>query len=170
MIGRNIIRLVVPLLLAMGAISHVAAGSDAEKGAGKRPPAKATFKALKPLAEQGNAVAQHELGVMYRKGEGVRLDYASAATWFRKAAAQGLAEAQNNLGGMYANGLGVKKDDVQAYKWFSLAAAQGLAEARDNRIKVAREMTPAQISKAERLVRTWKPSGKKASPDTARVP
>ncbi len=32
----------------------------------------------RPLAEQGEAYAQHNLGVMYRDGEGVPQDYAEA--------------------------------------------------------------------------------------------
>lgn len=154
---RNCIRLALLVLLAMGIASYAAAGSETGKGADRRPPAKAAFKALKPLAEQGSAAAQQELGVMYRKGEGVRQDYAKAAKWFRKAAEQGLAEAQNNLGGLYATGLGVKQDNVEAYKWFSLAASRKLAAGGENRDRIAKNMTPDQIAKAKQLARKWKP-------------
>jgi hypothetical protein len=53
-------------------------------------------------ADQGNAEAQHNLGVMYFKGQGVTQDYAEAVKWFRKAANQGDAEAQKNLADLYA--------------------------------------------------------------------
>ncbi|KAF0220515.1 MAG: Sel1 domain-containing [Geobacteraceae bacterium] len=164
---RNFMRLVVLLLMVMEMASYAAAGSEARKGTDRRPHAKATFDALKPLAEQGSAVAQQELGVMYRKGEGVRQDYAKAAKWFRRAADQGLAEAQNNLGGLYATGLGVEKDYVQAYKWFTLAASRKLAAGRDNRDKIAGEMTPDQIAKAKRLAQKWKPVEKNPLPENA---
>ena len=36
---------------------------------------------------QGNAAAQHNLGVMYENGEGVRQDDAEAVRWYRQAAA-----------------------------------------------------------------------------------
>ncbi len=44
-----------------------------------------------PLAKQGDANAQNNLGFMYYKGHGVPQDYAEAVKWFRKAAEQGNA-------------------------------------------------------------------------------
>ena len=61
----------------------------------------------KPLAAQGNAYAQNNLGSMYEHGQGVPQDYKEAVRLYRLAAAQGYANAQNNLGLMYANGQGV---------------------------------------------------------------
>ena len=52
-------------------------------------------------AEQGDATAQFNLGVMYDNGEGVPKDAAEAVRWFRLAAEQGYAAAQLNLGVMY---------------------------------------------------------------------
>ena len=54
------------------------------------------FKEMLQVAEQGNAVAQFNLGLMYDKGQGVRQDYAQAVQWYRKAAEQGDAQAQYN--------------------------------------------------------------------------
>ena len=87
---------------------------------------------LKREAEQGNAVAQGNLGFMYANGRGVAKDDAEAVKWYRLAAEQGLAVAQFNLGNMYDNGRGVPKDDAEAVKWFRLAAEQGNAEAQFN--------------------------------------
>src|SRR5208337_376285 len=67
---------------------------------------------LRPLAEQGNALAQLGLGVMYVNGHGVSQDYAQAVIWYRKAADQGNGRAQLGLGLMYANGHGVPQDYV----------------------------------------------------------
>ena len=50
-----------------------------------------------PLAQQGYAAAQHNLGVMYEKGQGVPQDYARARYWFEKAATQGDGPAQSAL-------------------------------------------------------------------------
>jgi TPR repeat protein len=58
-------------------------------------------------AEQGDAMAQNNLGGMYHNGNGVAQDYAEAVNWYHRAADQGLAEAQDNLGMMYAYGKGV---------------------------------------------------------------
>ena len=41
-------------------------------------------------AEQGDADAQYNLGVMYDNGQGVPQDYAEAVKWYRLAAEQGL--------------------------------------------------------------------------------
>ena len=61
-------------------------------------------------AEQGDAMAQTNLGWMYDNGEGVPEDDTEAVKWYRKAAEQGYAMAQHNLGWMYANGEGVPED------------------------------------------------------------
>ncbi len=113
-------------------------------------------------AEQGNAGAQSNLGVMYRKGQGVPQDDAEAVGWWRKAAEQGHATAQYNLGSMYYSGRGVPQDDAQAHMWYNLAASSSPpGEDRDmavnNRDIVAAKMTPAQIVEAEKLAREWKP-------------
>ena len=84
----------------------------------------------RPLAEQGYAAAQTNLGFMYSNGEGVLQDYAEAAQWYRLAAEQGNANAQNNLGLMYGNG--VLQDYAEAVKWHRLAAEQGYADAQYN--------------------------------------
>ena len=111
----------------------------------------------RPLAEQGVAEAQFNLGLMYYDGEGVPQDYAEAVKWYRKAAEQGVAEAQSNLGLMYDNGRGVLQDYVRAHMWYNLAAAQGNKPATKNRDLLAKRMTPAQIAEAQKLAREWKP-------------
>lgn len=84
----------------------------------------------RPLADQGYARAQSDLGMAYVFGKGVGQDYAQAVTWYRKAADQGNAEAQYNLGVMYANGQGLTKDDAQAVTLYSEAADQGNTQAQ----------------------------------------
>ena len=115
----------------------------------------------RPLAEQGNANAQFFLGVMYDKGRGVPQDDATAVGWWRKAAEQGNADAQFNLGIMYGKGQGVPKDYAQAHMWLNLSASRfppgkGHDLAVKNRDIAAKEMTPAQISEAQKLAREWK--------------
>ena len=51
----------------------------------------------RPLADQGFATSQYNLGVMYERGEGVPQDYKEAVKWWRLAAAQGDTWAQFNL-------------------------------------------------------------------------
>ena len=87
-------------------------------------------KKLIQQANQGNAIAQCSIGVMYGTGRGVPQDDVQAVKWFRLAADQGLAKAQSHLGFMYLTGRGVPQDDVQAVKWVRLAADQGDAESQ----------------------------------------
>jgi hypothetical protein len=69
------------------------------------------------------------------------------------AAEQGYARAQYNLGLMYGTGQGVIQDNVYAHMWWNIAAASGHKSATKNRDKVAKQMTPAEISEARKLAR-----------------
>ena len=55
------------------------------------------IRLFRPLAEQGNARAQHLLGVMYRRGQGVARNPVRAFAWFSLAAARGDAQAKTKL-------------------------------------------------------------------------
>ena len=88
--------------------------------------------AIRLAAEQGDAVAQYDLGMLYAEGRGVPQDETEAVRWLRLAADQGLARAQSNLGVMYQNGRGVPQDETEAVRWFRLAADQGYALAQYN--------------------------------------
>ena len=48
-----------------------------------------TLRELGPLAEQGDAKAQHSLGVLYDKGQGILQDFVQAHMWYNLAAANG---------------------------------------------------------------------------------
>ena len=115
--------------------------------------------ALRARAEQGDAEAQYDLGVMYDNGRGVPQDDAEAVRWYRLAADQGEALAQKDLGIMCGNGRGVPQDDVQAHMWFNLAASRLTSEARERAVQgrdVAEgRMTPEGLNEAERLAREW---------------
>jgi len=123
---------------------------------------KKALKIFKPLAEQGSAAAQFNLGNMYLYGEGVPQDYADAVKWYRIAAEQGDAEAQAMLGIMYLNGEGVPQDNVQALKWFNLSGSRSQGKdhdyAVDRRIVTEKKMTPTQVAEAQKLAREWKPN------------
>jgi TPR repeat protein len=90
------------------------------------------FRSMKPLAEKGDAKAQHNLGVMYDYGRGVPQDYTKALKWYRMAAEHGIPEAQHNLGLMYYQGQGVPQNYSEAAKWYRRAAEQGMADSQVN--------------------------------------
>lgn len=77
------------------------------------------------MAEQGQAAAQYNLGIMYEYGRGVRQNDVEAARWYRKASVQGVSVAQYKLGIMYDNGWGVPQSDTEAVRWYNNAAEQG---------------------------------------------
>ncbi len=90
---------VIALMLAVSFAGSAVAGPLEDAGAAYRKGDYATVaRLMRPLAEQGNAEAQYNLGLMYAKGQGVPQDYAAAVNWWRKAAEQGYADAQNILG------------------------------------------------------------------------
>lgn len=85
-----------------------------------------------PLAEQGNAEAQRNIGIMFQQGLGVPQSDAEAAAWYRRAADSGHARAQLNLGVLYEQGAGVPQDFREAARWYRRAAEQGNVPAKVN--------------------------------------
>ena len=129
-VKKIIIRLTLSLLLGSG----VAVATDFDKGlkAAQSGDFKTALAEWMPLAEQGNANAQRNLGLMYDNGDGVQENDKTAVKWYTLAAEQGLDQAQSNLGLMYENGIGVQENHEIAVKWYTLAAEQGLDQAQSN--------------------------------------
>lgn len=88
------------------------------------------LQSLLPLANEGDAVAQHHLGLMYEEGKGVRADLVQARQWYERAAQVGYGESQFRLGRIHADGRGLPADGVQAARWYLLAAGQGNLDAQ----------------------------------------
>ena len=98
-------------------------------------------------------------GSDYYYGNGVPQDYAEAAKWFRLAAEQGYTDAQFFLGLVYQDGKGVLQDNVMAHMWYNITSANGDAIAGGLRDEIAKEMTSADISKAQAMARECMNSG-----------
>lgn len=145
--------LVLGSLAALPAFADFQAGLDAyQKGDYVE-----AAKQWRPLADQGDDVAQYNLGLLYLDGHGVPQSVTEAANWFRRAAEQDYAQAQHNLGAMYGSGQGVKRDYVQAYKWLNICAAKGTGGCASQRDLIAKKLKPAQIAEAQRLATDFKP-------------
>ena len=116
-------------------------------------------KVIRLFANQGNANAQSRMGQMYYDGDGVPKSKKQDIIWYRLAAEQGDVDAQGNLGYMYDTGRGVPQDQVQAHMWYDLAVSRATGEAREialrNRDLTASQLTPADLSEAQRLAREW---------------
>lgn len=127
MMQRTIRRIALAAALAMALASALPATAQTFEealAAYERGDYDAAYRGFRSLAEQGDAIAQNNLGVMYGTGEGVPQDYAEAVKWYRRAAEQGDANAQGNLGFMYVNGRGVPQDYVRAHMWSNLAVSR----------------------------------------------
>ena len=119
----------IAMFLALGGAA--VAGEDGQAAYDRKDYATA-LKLWRPLAEQGDAAAQADLGYVYQTGRGVEREQAEAIKWYRRAADQGNASAQNNLGVSYEHGRGVPRDYAAAADWFRKAAGQGNAMAQYN--------------------------------------
>ena len=144
---------ILPVLLITLLLGTSAVAADFQKGfdAAKRGDFATALREWEPLAEQGDARAQFNLGWMYAEGKGVTKDYEDAVEWFRLAAEQGLADAQYNLGKMYEEGKGVIQDYTFSHMWWNIAGSQGKEGARKKRDIVEKKMTSTQIETAQRL-------------------
>lgn len=87
------------------------------------------YRLFKPMAEQGHAEAQYNLGGMYFRGQGVPRDFVLAHMWFN---------------------LSVSR--VPASEGETREATEIIIDL------VASKMTPFQIAEAQRLAREWKPT------------
>lgn len=81
-------------------------------------------------ADQGNKVAQFNLGCFYASGEGVVKDLIEACRFFRLSADQGDASAQYNLGLSYEFGRGITKNMAEAIHLYTLSSNQGDVDAQ----------------------------------------
>ena len=91
---------------------------------------KTAFNVWKKQAENGDEVAQCNLGSMYQHGLGVKEDAYQAYSWYRKSAINSNSDCQYNLGLVYLNGYGAEKNTKEAVKWFIKAAQQGDQDAK----------------------------------------
>lgn len=81
--------------------------------------------ACRPIAESGDAKAQHHMASLERS----RSDFPAAFAWAGRSAAQQHAPGQLILGQLYQAGEGTAKDPAKALQLMRQAADQGLTEA-----------------------------------------
>jgi hypothetical protein len=130
------------LVVACAAVAAAASIEEAKSAYDRGDYAQAA-QLFAPLAEQGIASAQFNLGVM---------------KWYRKAAEQGHALVQNNLGVLYEVGQGgVPQDFARAHMWYSIGGKASSGDEQKvsikNRDSVLSYMTATQIGKAQEMER-----------------
>jgi TPR repeat protein len=119
----------VTCILALTTVASMAADTLEDAVAAYRGADYATaLRVYRSMADQGLAIAQFNVGLMYDNGQGVTKDEVQAMKWYRLAADQGRSDAQYQLGH-----LNYKQNNyAEAAKWFHLAADQGRADAQSN--------------------------------------
>lgn len=81
------------------------------------------------LAKNGDAIAQHNLAVMYEQGKYFEKSYEDAFYWFSEAAKSGISQSLFQVGNMYHFGRGVKEDLALAVDFYFQAANAGSGDA-----------------------------------------
>ncbi|MBF0128571.1 MAG: sel1 repeat family protein, partial [Alphaproteobacteria bacterium] len=128
-------------------------------------------------AEQGNPLAQYNLGEAYRSGYGLPQNLSEAANWFAKAAARGNPLAQYRLGVLLLKGQGVALDPAEALLWLTVAeprlrAAEtnpswsgyapevkdALARLPSLRAQATKRLRAPELERVRRDAAAWKPS------------
>lgn len=122
------------LLLAISLTTTLANASPVDDGvaAYERGDYAAAMELWTQAAEEGNDVAQFNIGLLYANGLGVEQSYVRAREWYRKAGLQGNVEAQYNLGLMYAEGKGVFRNFVDAASWWGRSSLKEHAPSQYN--------------------------------------
>jgi hypothetical protein len=83
-----------------------------------------------PLANDGDADAQYNIGWMYLNGYGLRVNDSQALQWWNKASGQGNTDASFSIGMLYSLGEGeVPKNSTKAIDYYLLAAKEGHEDA-----------------------------------------
>ncbi len=120
------------VFLWAGVAPHLAAAQDSDclkEGT----TAAEQVAACRTAAENGDAEAQYQLGLMYRQGLGVPKNDAQAASWHHLAAEQGHAGARLQLDVLYHTGPdNLEASDFEALMLYRQAAEQGDAAAQSS--------------------------------------
>lgn len=125
------IRLVIRFLAVLTLSANIyAQGASYEEGdaAYVRKDYQTAYSILKPLAEQGDARSQTQLGILLLNKQSGYLDPEAGVAWLEKAAEQNEVRALRNLGIFYSVGSKdgkIAKDLGKAFEWSLRAAEAG---------------------------------------------
>lgn len=104
-------RIALAAALLLGLTAPALGDIDTGVDAFERGDYAAAYREWKPLADEGDANAQYNLGSMYYH---VEQNYAEVIKWLRLSAEQGHASARHDLGAVYTSGHGVKQSSSEA--------------------------------------------------------
>ena len=90
---------------------------------------KKAFEIFKKVADEGDADAQYNVGLLYLSGQGVKKDSEEAAKYFGLATAQGQSDAEYNQALLYLYGKD-ESDKRKAFKILQKLANNGFVPAQ----------------------------------------
>jgi hypothetical protein len=101
-------------------------------------------------AEQGNADAQVNLGLMYINGSGVAQN--ESAAMLPHGCESNHPKAQFNLGALLYNGAAGEPDLGEVCQWWTLAAMQGHPSAQQNLEIITGKLSQEQLARTQAAV------------------
>jgi len=112
----------------------------------------------RPLADEGMARAQHQIGWLYANGNGLRVNLEAAIDWWTRAARSGHADSAFAIGMAYLNGEPgeLEQDFAKASEWLVRSADDGSADAPEILTRLASTRTDALLeAHPDLLARKW---------------
>jgi hypothetical protein len=142
------------------------AGNTAEPCFDESASFKRHFSDCRIKANQGDALAQYNLGFMYEDGHGVTKNAWKAIYWYAQAAEQNDISAQLNLAWFYFSGFEEKipRDEKKAVYWYTRAAQQGSQRAQYMLGWMYHEGTGTLLPNYEKAVHWYTRAAKQGDP------
>jgi hypothetical protein len=107
-----------------------------------------------PLAADGDARAQYNLGWMYHNGYGLRINDEKAHELWLQAAQRGSIDALAALGNLYADGLGVERNQSIALGFYISAAIKNHEIARETLLAYLDSDQPSVLQTFKQLLQS----------------
>lgn len=111
---------------------------------------------IRPLAERGDARAQHLLSVMHLFGNGTHVDKCASTIWADRSARQGYVPAFHRLAWAYFSGHGIPRDEAMAYRWALAADREGYRFAREDLGMFGSGLSKQQRMRIQASMKTWR--------------
>ena len=144
---------------SLNAAAQASQGSGDDSGRGAPQDRSQAAAWYRKAAEQGDARAQFNLGLMYRYGPGYSPGLEEWAVMFHPAPGHTGSTAKSSPAAKTNPGSGIPKDYIEAHKWMSLAAARATGDSQkrfeNERDSLAKLMTPEQIAEAQKRASEW---------------
>lgn len=114
------------------------------------------LRVVRPLAERGDARAQHLLSVMHLFGYGTNVDKCASTTWADRSARQGYVPAFHRLAWAYFSGHGIPRDEAMAYRWALAADRKGYRYAREDLGMFGSGLSERQRMRIKASMKSWR--------------